>query len=96
MCQVENHENNTVEDQSCINITIHRNNQSLISTKRISDLQSGYTYIIKDVAEVESNGEITVLTHMHGDTQLFVSPTTSAQMITTKQGESHAVYRKNV
>ena len=83
MCQAENR---TTVEQSCENVSIHRNNQSLKSTEQISDLQLGYVYIIKKVAEVESDGEITVLNYV--DTPMFESSTTSIQLITMKTGVS--------
>ena len=52
------------EQSSCSNVSIARHRNQQISTKTITDFISGSgTYTITEVAEIESDGTVTLLTH---------------------------------
>ena len=56
--------NGVAIEQSCINVSIARHQNQQISTKIITDFTIGSgTYMIAEVAEIESDGTVTVLTH---------------------------------
>ena len=70
--------NGVVIQQSCTNVSIARDPNQQISTRTIIDFISGPTmYMITEVAEIESDGTVTVLTHAADvKTIPFYQPTT--------------------
>ena len=86
VCRVENE---VIDEGSCVNITITRNEQS-ISTQQITNLQPGQVYILKEVAEVESDGSVTIMLNRGIQPQyIIVEPSTTS--LTTRPGNLKSV-----
>ena len=87
VCRVENE---VIDEGSCVNIsTITRNEQS-ISTQQITNLQPGHVYILKEVAEVESDGSVTIMLNRGIQPQyIIVEPSTIS--LTTRPGNLKSV-----
>ena len=84
VCRVENE---VIDEGSCVNITIHRNELSFISTQQVTNLQPGHVYILKEVAEVESDGSVTIVLNQNIPPSQYIIVEPSTASLTTNPGD---------